>query len=37
VQEEVRNAARALVRAIGEVRVGTLSAPDRELKPPRPK
>ena len=37
VQEEVRNTARALVCAIGEVRAGTLSAPDRQLKAPRPK
>ena len=37
VQEEVRNAARALVHAIGEVRKGTLSQPDKGLKPPRPK
>jgi multimeric flavodoxin WrbA len=37
VQEEVRNVARALVCAIGEVRAGTLSAPDRGLRAPRPK
>lgn len=37
VQEEVRNAARALAQAIGQVRQGTLSSPDRGLKPPRPK
>ncbi len=37
VQQEVRNAAQALAQAIGEVRKGTLSAPDRGLKPPRPK
>ncbi len=37
VQEEVRNAARALVNAVGEMRAGKLSAPDRELVRPRPK
>src|SRR5262245_5078456 len=37
VQQEVRNAAQALARAIAQVRKGTLSRPDRELKPPRPK
>ena len=37
VQQEVRNAALALVQAIGEVRLGSLHQPDRGLKPPRPK
>ncbi|MCL4695706.1 MAG: flavodoxin family protein [Burkholderiaceae bacterium] len=37
VQEEVRNVARALVQAVGEVRKGTLSRPDAKLKAPRPK
>ena len=37
VQQEVRNAASALAHAIGEVRSGMLSRPDRGLKPPRPK
>ena len=37
VQEEVRNAARALVRAIEDVRAGTLEQADRGLKRPRPK
>ncbi len=35
--EEVRNVARALVTAVGELRAGRLSAPDRGLKKPRPK
>src|SRR5690606_19413615 len=37
VQEEVRNAARALLEAVGEARRGLLSAPGRGLKKPRPK
>ena len=37
IQDEVRNAARALLEAVGEVRRGTLSAPGRDLKRPRPK
>ncbi len=37
VQEEVRNAARALLEAVGELRRGLLSAPGRGLKKPRPK
>ncbi len=37
VQEEVRNAARALVEAVNQVRAGTLSKPDAKLKTPRPK
>jgi multimeric flavodoxin WrbA len=37
VQQEVRNAAQAVAQAIGEVRKGTLSQPDKGLKPPRPK
>jgi multimeric flavodoxin WrbA len=37
VQEEVRNAARALAEAVGELRQGRLSAPGRTLAPPRPK
>jgi multimeric flavodoxin WrbA len=37
VQEEVRNVARAIAHAVGELREGRLSAPDRGLKPPRPK
>lgn len=37
VQEEVRNAARALTQAVGELRAGRLSAPGRDLKRPRPK
>lgn len=37
VQEEVRNVARALVNAVGELRAGRLSAPDRGLERPRPK
>lgn len=35
--EEVRNVARALASAVGELRAGRLSAPDRGLKKPRPK
>ena len=37
VQEEVRNAARALAHAVGELRAGRLSDNDAGLKPPRPK
>jgi multimeric flavodoxin WrbA len=37
VQEEVRNVARALVNAVGELRAGRLSAPDKGLRNPRPK
>jgi multimeric flavodoxin WrbA len=37
VQEEVRNAARALVHAVRELREGRLSDSDAGLKPPRPK
>jgi multimeric flavodoxin WrbA len=37
VQEEVRNAARALTQAVAELRQGTLSAPGRNLPHPRPK
>jgi multimeric flavodoxin WrbA len=36
-QEEVRNAGRALSKAVSELRAGRLSAPDRRLKTPRPK
>jgi multimeric flavodoxin WrbA len=37
VQQEVRNAAQALIQAIGELRKGALHQSDRGLKPPRPK
>jgi len=37
LQEEVRNAARAVVNAVKESREGTLSVPDRALKSPRQK
>ncbi len=37
VQEEVRNVARAVMNAVTELRANRLSAPDRELKQPRPK
>ncbi|AMO23270.1 flavodoxin family protein [Ramlibacter solisilvae] len=37
VQEEVRNVARALVHAVGELRAGRLQRPDRALVPPRSK
>lgn len=37
VQEEVRNTARALLQAVGELRAGRLSAPGRGLRHPRPK
>ena len=36
-QEEARNVARAVANAVGELRAGKLSRPDRELKPPRAK
>ena len=37
VQEETRTASRALLRAVAEVRAGTLSRPDAGLQPPRKK
>jgi len=37
VQEEARNAARALAQAVAELRAGRLSAPGRSLARPRPK
>jgi hypothetical protein len=37
VQEEVRNAARALLQAVAELREGRLSAPGSGLQAPRPK
>jgi multimeric flavodoxin WrbA len=37
VQEETRNVARALLNAVGELRQGKLSAPGKDLKPPRKK
>ena len=37
VQEEVRNVARAVAQAVGELRAGRLSVPDGGLQPPRPK
>ncbi|HEX6706102.1 MAG TPA: flavodoxin family protein [Albitalea sp.] len=37
VQEETRNVARAVANAVGELRAGTLSMPDRGLRDPRPK
>lgn len=37
VQEEVRNVARAVAAAVGELRAGRLSQPDRTLRQPRPK
>jgi len=37
LQEEVRNVARAVAAAVGELRAGKLSQPDRDLKRPRPK
>ena len=37
MQEEVRNVARAVARAVGELRAGRLSRPDADLKMPRPK
>jgi multimeric flavodoxin WrbA len=35
LHEEVRNVARALVKAVGDLRAGRLSRPDAELKRPR--
>jgi multimeric flavodoxin WrbA len=37
VQEEVRNVARAVLKAVAELRAGRLSMPDRALSRPRPK
>jgi multimeric flavodoxin WrbA len=37
VQEETRNAARAVAEAVRELRAGRLSDPDAKLKSPRPK
>jgi multimeric flavodoxin WrbA len=37
VQEEVRNAARALVQAVKQLRRGELKQPDADLRSPRPK
>jgi multimeric flavodoxin WrbA len=37
VMEEVRNVARAVANAVGELRAGRLSQPDAKLKIPRPK
>jgi hypothetical protein len=37
VQEEVRTVARAVVRAVADLRAGRLQVPDRALKRPRPK
>jgi multimeric flavodoxin WrbA len=37
LQEEVRNVARAVVRAVGALRAGRLEPPDAGLEPPRPK
>lgn len=37
VQAEVRNVARAVAHAVGELRAGRLSRPDATLKRPRPK
>lgn len=37
MQEETRNAARALLRAVADLRVGKLSRPDAGLARPRPK
>ena len=37
VQEEVRNVARAVAQAVGELRAGRLSNPGATLEPPRPK
>ncbi len=36
-QEEVRNVARAVGNAVGELRAGRLSQPDKQLRRPRPK
>jgi multimeric flavodoxin WrbA len=37
LQEEVRNVARAIVEAVGEMRAGRLSRPGADLESPRPK
>jgi len=37
VQEEVRNVARSVVAAVKELRAGSLSQPDQQTQPPRPK
>jgi multimeric flavodoxin WrbA len=37
VQEEVRNVARAVAQAVRDIRAGTLTAPDAEVRSPRPK
>lgn len=37
VQEEVRNVARAVANAVGDLRAGKLSRPDASLERPRPK
>ena len=37
MQEETRNIARAVARAVGELRAGKLTRPDSALKRPRPK
>jgi multimeric flavodoxin WrbA len=37
VQEETRNVARSLVRAVKALRAGTLSQPDKQIKAPRKK
>jgi len=37
MQEEVRNVARSVVRAVEELRAGRLSQPDKQTKAPRPK
>lgn len=37
VQEEVRNVARALAIAVGELRSGRALRPDEHLRAPRPK
>jgi len=37
LQEEVRNVARSIVEAVGELRAGRLAQPGADLRPPRPK
>ncbi len=37
LQDEVRNVARAVANAVGQLRAGTLTQPDKELVQPRPK
>jgi hypothetical protein len=37
IQEEVRNVARAVAVAVGELRAGRLCRPDAKLERPRPK